>query len=143
MGYQFLANSNNEYDANWLIIEAAVCAEGRAWSFRDPSLLTWEVSALIDFFEGLASETPHRQGILFTEPNLEFIVQSPTCVRVQFSLEASPPWLGNTDELENPFAIDFDISTQQCSDAATSLRQQLARFPQRTVRSGFRAWIGR
>lgn len=46
-GYQFPHIESDEFDANWLVVEGLVApADERAWKFRDPALLTWEVEGL-------------------------------------------------------------------------------------------------
>jgi hypothetical protein len=46
-GYQFPDIESDEFDANWLVVEGLVApADERAWKFRDPALLTWEVEGL-------------------------------------------------------------------------------------------------
>lgn len=90
VGYQF-PNASGE-DANWLIVGGRVrLADGRAWTFTDPALLTWEARELGTWLTGAAygqvtvvpqdqaavlpdgDETPEGAAI-FVEPNLAFSV---------------------------------------------------------------------
>jgi hypothetical protein len=49
-GYQFPGFSGDVFDNNWLVVEGRVApADERAWEFRDPALLTWEVERLSDW----------------------------------------------------------------------------------------------
>jgi hypothetical protein len=139
LGYQFPDNSSEKYDSNWLVVGCKVSAAGKAWSFQDPCLLTWEAGALVEYLEALASGTTARQGVGFIEPNLEFISGSSANLRVQFSLEASPPWLRNEPVQDNAFFIDFAVSPQQLWEAAASLRHQLLKFPGRAGQRAFKA----
>ncbi len=42
-------------DANWLVVSGVVCtAAGTAWSFRHPSLLTWELTELVRWLRQVA-----------------------------------------------------------------------------------------
>jgi hypothetical protein len=94
VGYQFpnAEAADGDYDANWLVIGGSVhLADGRAWTFTDPALLTWEARQLGVWLAGAAygqvevvspeqaavlpddDESPDGAAI-FVEPNLAFSV---------------------------------------------------------------------
>ena len=74
-GYQFPDIESDEFDANWLVVEGLVApADERAWKFRDPALLTWEVEGLCNWLEAVASGQDVKESADFTEPNLRFEV---------------------------------------------------------------------
>jgi hypothetical protein len=59
----------DEWDANWLVVDGRVApVNERAWEFRDPALLTWEVEHLSSWPEALASgqadEVPAAAGVI-------------------------------------------------------------------------------
>ncbi|WP_423222104.1 WapI family immunity protein [Ideonella lacteola] len=141
LGYQFPKNSSAKYDSNWLVIGCRVDAEGQAWTFQDPCLLTWEVGALIEHLEALASGATTRRSLGFTEPNLEFVSCSPSDLRVLFSLEASPPWLHDEPVQDCAFFIDFAVSPGQLLEAGASLRRQLDKFPARAGQHVFKGQV--
>jgi len=90
VGYQFPDAVGD--DANWLIIAGDVrLADGRAWTFTDPALLTWEARELgewlADVAHGRVPVVPPEQAAvlpdddespdgaaIFVEPNLAFSV---------------------------------------------------------------------
>ncbi|HEY8719722.1 WapI family immunity protein [Pengzhenrongella sp.] len=60
VGYEFPVASDreaqDEYDANWLVIDGSVrTAEGRAWSWTEPSLLTSEARELTTWLRSAAT----------------------------------------------------------------------------------------
>ena len=76
--------------------------------------------------------------VAFTEPNLAFSVAAcsgeRTRLRVRFSLEALPAWLGGDDAPEHgEFFIDLDLETAALAVAAEAWEAALAAFPARGV----------
>ena len=60
-GYQFPGHegtARRDWDANWLNVRGDVAqADGKTWSFGDPSLTTWEAQALGTWLHGAAAGT--------------------------------------------------------------------------------------
>lgn len=111
-------------DANWLVVSGEVrAATGRSWSFRDPSLLTAEVTDLVSWLREVADgavsvatavgeldkttldkcvdevdEYAAAGWLTFTEPNLSFAAGSYSGSMVQLlvglSHESAAPPLG-------------------------------------------------
>jgi hypothetical protein len=134
VAYQFpsITEKAHDFDANWLIIEGKVRAGARSWSFKDPSLLTWEVGSLIEFLESLALKWRYPSEVQFVEPNLLFASESDGLLRVSFSQEATPPWLAELVLGEDEdFSIELFCSSSELIEAARSLREQLKEFPAR------------
>ena len=131
LGYQFPSNATDIDDSNWLIIEGTGSHLGKQWNFRDPCLLTWEVSALAKYFESIATGCTASSDMSFIEPNLEFAVVTSSILRVTFSLEAEPPWFEKNPDQGDNFFLEFEIKPQQLREASASLRHQLLSFPGR------------
>jgi hypothetical protein len=135
LGYEFPTNANNKYDANWLRINVRVVHREGTWESADPSLLTWELEALADWFERIADGAPVGWECSFTEPNLRFQLRwTPGArkLRAYFELESRPPW-ARRDGLFDDLFVDFDVDPVALRAAASDLRQQLRRFPERTA----------
>ena len=135
-GYQFPGLSGDMFDDNWLVVEGRVSpADERAWKFRDPALLTWEVKRLSDWLEALASGRAVEEGEDFIEPNLRFEVadrdQDTVTIRIYFELESRPPWFFAHAEGMQDLWVDFRVDTDDLRSAAEDLRRNLARFPPR------------
>jgi hypothetical protein len=148
-GYQFPGcegTTRRDWDANWLHVRGNVAqADGKTWSFEDPSLTTWEARALGTWLQGAAAGTaavsPFTTGepgqlLAFTEPNLAFSLESRIGDRVQvrahFSLEALPPWLRGQHEPEIfDYFVPVDLSAEELADAAGTWTCDLARYPER------------
>jgi hypothetical protein len=152
--YQFGSSSTpRDWDANWLIIAAAVrLSDGRSWSFADPCLTTWEARELASWLRGvLAGEvSPAPFGgeederlLVFTEPNLAFSLASSDAeritLRLHLSLESRPPWLhGDTDSDLFDYFIEVSAPRKQrwlgLSTNGTA-KSRLSRCDSRELRS--------
>jgi hypothetical protein len=131
VGYEFPGATSSPYDSNWLVICGRVGHSGREWQFRDPCLLTHEAVRLCAWLDGVgrgANVTPVED---FVEPDLVFSLVSTSgspALRVALELEARPDWA----QEEQSFALEFPLGGLDLGTAARELRDQLARFPQRT-----------
>jgi hypothetical protein len=148
-GYQFpgyQGTTRRDWDANWLIVHGDVNqADGKAWSFEDPSLTTWEAQALGTWLQGAAAGTvpvsPSGADepdhlLVFTEPDLAFSLESrigdQARVRAHFSLEALPPWLRGQDQSGIfEYFVLIDLSTAGLADAGRIWTRDLAEYPER------------
>lgn len=137
-GYQFPDLAAVEYDSNWLRIEGQVHHPKGQWSFQDPCLLTYEVSRLANWLDALAQEKPDNDEIGFIEPNLSFRVvrshASAVVLRVYFELEARPNWAAAPSAGLNDLWLEIPVRELELRQAARSLREELAIYPQRTKR---------
>jgi hypothetical protein len=139
-GYQFPGTSANgggfDFDANWLIVRGRVNDGAREWTFRDPCLLTHEARELAAWLEAVATDWRDLDAIDFTEPNLEFRRTSAPgdapVVRVTLRLEALPPWAEDVSEDDwDKHFIDLELSREALAIAASNLKDELERYPQR------------
>jgi hypothetical protein len=147
--YQFpdlQSRHDNDWDANWLQIGGAVVlADGKTWSFEDPSLTTWEAARLGRWLReaaaGSGKPSPFgtqegEQLLCFTEPNLAFGLEDrvgdQVRIGVHFSLEALPPWLSGAEQADIfDFVVELGVPAAQVDIAAADWAAALNRFPQR------------
>lgn len=137
VGYEFPHLETEDYDSNWLIIEGKVMHPDGAWTFRDPCLLTYEAARLADWLDSVANREVESDRIDFLEPNLHLhFVESPGngIVQVFFELESRPEWTPSKWADQDDLSVEFPVSRVELREAASSLRRQLARFPQRAAR---------
>jgi hypothetical protein len=137
VGYQFPDLAAVEYDSNWLRIEGYVSHPRGRWSFQDPCLLTYEVSRLANWLDALAQQDPNGDEIGFVEPNLSFRIvrsEASAMLRVYFELEARPNWVAAPSAGLSDLWVEFRVQELELRQAARSLRQELAIYPQRTSR---------
>lgn len=127
--YEYPEIVDSEYDSNWLSIEVAVTSQQGRWCFCQSCLLVWEASAIPDYLDQLAAGVAPERALAFAEPLLFFAKKSNNELKITFDAEAMPPWL--EDDEGNLFSLEFSLSAESLREAATSLRKQLARFPQR------------
>lgn len=134
----------HDWDANWLMVAGDVrLPDGRGWSFSDPCLTTWEAASLGRWlravvsgdvqpteFDGDGEETLE----IFTEPNVALSLAARTDesarVRVHFSLESRPPWLGQDVDIFD-FFVGLDVPLEQLSAAVDEWERELTSFPAR------------
>ena len=72
----------------------------------------------------------------FLEPNLRFELteSEPKMLRVYFELESRPPWAHTDGAGMDDLFAELAVSPHDLRDAASSLREDLKRFP---VRVGY------
>ncbi len=136
-GYQYPELETGIEDINWLVVEGKVAHPRGGWSFREPCLLTFEVSSLAEWLESVDRIKDFDEELSFIEPNLRFncrLEQPRAWVRVFFELECLPPWAITSDTEEEEFWVEFPISEADFRGAAQSLREQLEKYPQRVER---------
>ncbi|MFN8075369.1 MAG: hypothetical protein U0Q15_08130 [Kineosporiaceae bacterium] len=152
-GYEFpdlaeLADAS-DWDANWLVVAGRlVLADGRTWSFRDPSLVVDEAQQLgrwlLAAADGRVPEVPvaepkepaDRRMLVFVEPNLAFSVArreaGSVAVRVWLSHETVAPWV------EEPWAFDAQeivlvVPAAELAAAGKVWLDAMSAFPRRGV----------
>ncbi len=138
--YQFPDLDNAPYDSNWLMIRVRAVHPRGEWTSIEPSLLTYEVATLADWLDCVAGKD--RMGppssLSFTEPNLRFDTtegqDGEEMLRVSFELESRPPWMPASVDPGDPAWLEFPTGEVDLHGAATRLREQLTRFPQRSER---------
>ena len=132
MGYQFPGTTDNNWDANWLVVEGRISLSRCSWSFKDPCLLVSEAIELADWMTKLSEGSFEENQIGFVEPNLKFEVLNygweKTAVRVHFSHEAKPQMWRYTDA---DCWFEAEVDPTCLAEAAESLRSDLLRFPVR------------
>lgn len=147
VAYEFPATAavgSDDWDANWLVVAGDVrLADGRRWSFSEPCLTTWEARSLGDWLRAVVSGEVEPVDlnrdvddalVLFTEPNVAFILvgrsDERAVVRVHFSPESRPPWLGHEVDIVD-FFVWLDLPLESLSAAADAWERELSSFPVR------------
>ncbi len=131
-GYQF-PEITTGWDANWLMIEGRAAIHGSEWAFVDPCLLAQEVLQLAKWLESVGNPGQLSLACFFTEPNMDFQLNTPGSIRINFSHECLPPWAAPREW--GNYWIDLPITTGLL-EAAHNLRRQLALYPQRWFNKG-------
>lgn len=114
-------------DDDWLVIVGEVRLASGEWSFRDPSLTTFEIARLADWLEALAAGVPTQDWVDIVEPNINFTRTSPTTIRVSFWIECAPDW-AKAGGVRPGLTLPID---DRLAVAAAQLRAQLVHFPHR------------
>ena len=129
--YEFL-ESSDEYDKNWLLIYLQVKSKLGNWQTTDPSLLTWEVGELIDWFNTLLqNRQPNYINLNFTEPNLSLEllenVSETAKFRIKFDSESKP----QSAKENNEYYVDCLADNLELKRIVNELEKELEKFPQR------------
>ncbi len=131
--YQFPETSDRDYDGNWLNIYLNVDSELGKWQIIDPSLLTWEVDELINWFLTLSNNRePDYRNLEFIEPNLSFeLLNYPTDpvkqIKLKFQLESRPKSANEDDE----YFVVFEANRENLKQLANDLTSELKKYPMR------------
>jgi hypothetical protein len=138
IGYQYPQLSTEPYDSNWLMIHIHATNSQGTWSATDPCLLTYEVSRLADWLEGVAVGTNTKTTCRFIEPCLHFQLDKDAVgkqeLRIYLELELRPPWAPSKYAGQEDLWLAFPRSLIDLQAAATMLRHQLDQYPQRADR---------
>jgi hypothetical protein len=135
VGYEFPEEAEAEYDSNWLMVRLSATLLEDSWTATDPFLLTYEVAELANWLEEIARGTAAEMEIGFTEPNIWYQVvaaaNGQSCLRAYFAAECRPPWAFTLKHDSRDSFAQFALHEIDLHRAAESLREQLARYPQR------------
>lgn len=129
--YQYPASLDRDWDGNWLNIYLKVESKVGNWQTIDPSLTTWEIQELIDWFIDLANNSkPKWTDMEFTEPNLSLYLKNDfndfnKHIRIKFDLESRPK--SATEDKE--YFVDFEADNSELKRLANDLTSELKRYP--------------
>ena len=133
--YQYPDNDGGDWDGNWLNIYLNVKSNVGHWQTVDPSLTTWEVLHLINWFKYLSStEQTESSEIEFTEPNLSFELinsrnKEQKRFRIKFNLESRPKFATNDKE----YFVECIADNKELERIAKELKIELDKFPERRI----------
>jgi hypothetical protein len=129
--YQYRDNKSDEYDSNWLTIGIRLKGFKKEWITSDPSLLTWELKALIDWLQDILTGDKEEREIEFIEPNLKFELIDSTDdsfkIRTHLTLESKPNWCKG----DETFSFDLIVDRGQIEHSIERLKNELIKFPGR------------
>jgi hypothetical protein len=135
VNYQYPDLNDGSWDRNWLNIYLDVNSKAGHWHTLHPSLTTWEVNSLINWFESLSQGIqPENQKLDFTEPNLSLQLlnafDSPEKrIRIKFELESRPPKARALVE----YFVDLVADSYELKRLSTDLKTELDKFPERSA----------
>jgi len=133
LGYESPEKINDYWDDNWLNIYLNVKSQIGDWEVTDPSLTTWEVQEIIDWFKTLAGdEVPEYRQLNFTEPNLSFeLLENNNKIThsflIKFNLESRPGFAADDKECY----INCAANKQELIQIADALKAELDKYPER------------
>ncbi len=120
--------------ANALRLQLSARTAQGGWQTDCIGLTTYEAGWLADWLEQVAGGTETRLRLDFLEPCLSFMVlDTPKGrkVRLFFEAQARPGWLMPACRGLHDLWLDFPL--QELSQATAALRQEAARFPERSI----------
>lgn len=131
--YQFPENADGDWDSNWLTIYLKVKSDVGNWQTVDPSLTTWDVKCLINWFDNLSKNIqPESKEICFSEPNLSFELMDSfdsitKTISIKFNLESRPQSAID----EKNYFVDFIADNHELKSIALDLQKELEKYPER------------
>jgi hypothetical protein len=131
--YQFPDINDGDWDGNWLNIYLNVKSKVGNWQTVDPSLTTWEVQELINWFDTLSKNSrPEYTDMSFTETNLSFELLNEfntdkKIFRVKFNNESRPQ--SAIDDTE--YFIDINADNTELKRISIDLKNELNKYPER------------
>lgn len=130
--YEFPDAKFGDWDGNWLLIYLNVKSNVGYWQTIDPSLTTWEMKELIDWFKDLSNnKKPKNKCLDFTEPNLSFehigYNQNKCLIRLRFELESRPQ---SADD-DKDYFVDFEYNANEIKQVIIDLTNEINNFPER------------
>ena len=131
--YQFPSETDDDWDKNWLNIYLKVKSDVGNWQTIDPSLTTWEVNELINWFNTLSKDRlPEYRQLRFTEPNLSFELldsnrKSLKMFRINFRLELRP----QSAKEDKEYFVDCLVDNQELRQISDELKIELDKYPVR------------
>jgi len=133
--YQFPDKKCEDWDGNWLLIYLNVKSNVGHWQTIDPSLTTWEVKELIDWFTDLSNnKILKNKCLVFTEPNLSFehigYRKHKCLIKLRFALESRPQSTTNDKE----YFVDFEFDSKEIKQVAVDLTNELNNFLERKAK---------
>ena len=132
--YEFSDQLDNEYDRNWLEIFIKIKSKDWEWETIDPSLLTWDVKALIEWFRMIANnEQPKKTEISNLEPNISFFLlneykENENKFKIKLDAESRPPHVENGKES----SFIFNVNKTELKLLINELETELKKFPVRS-----------
>lgn len=152
-GYQFpqlTPSGRRDWDANWLVVRGRVrLADGRSWTFDQPSLTTWEAVELADWLDPAGSRTASSNAapslptpaltapsltaeatLTFTEPDLVLRRHSTGPEAIVLEVELSHGALPAAQRSAG-CVLRWVLTPTDVRVAAAVWREGLARFPER------------
>jgi hypothetical protein len=130
--YQCPDIKSGDWDGNWLLIYLKVKSNLGHWQTIDPSLTTWEVKELINWFTDISKDKRLKYNpISFTEPNLSFEHlghnENRYVIRLRFDLESRP----QLAEDNKDYFVDFEYNQLEIKQIVVDLTKELNNYPER------------
>lgn len=132
-GYQYPSTAGG-WDGNWLLVRGEVgTPDGRAWSFTNPCLTTWEARSLGEWLRAVAeNDVPvtSAEPFGFTEPNLALSLADRSddryTVCIHLAQDSRPPW-----QPEGACLLPLRLGCEELLCGADEWNRELAAFPPR------------
>ena len=134
-----------DWDADWIVIDAAVVTTTGSWTFQGADLLAGECPAIAHWLDEASrsivqpTDPDDDPSLTFLEPALAFSVASYdgqiATVRVHLSHGAAPPWQDIDDKLSTwTFFVELSVPKVDLAAAAQQWTNEIAAFPPRSKR---------
>ena len=132
VGYQFPEVTDEDYDANWLLVSINVRSPGGSWSKTDPCLLTWEGHWFANWLADIMAGREEEKTMSFLDSNLFFEVEGRGQHQVKLKIELSDELLPTDAKPgEKRFTVSLVISLADLRAAVADWCWEMRLFPMR------------
>lgn len=138
-GYEFPSHTpthasghtEEDYDANWLLIRLFIDSPALQWQVVDPALLTWEVSELIEWLEQIAQGQAVGSRFEALEPNLRIRLLAHEAQQATLKFELRAEFRPPGTPSDQPFVFESTLDLAALAQQAAHFAQEFRNFPPR------------
>jgi len=137
-GYEYPDCSKNpdEYDKNWLNVCIKVKDKSGEYETQDPSMLTWELKELLDWFISISKgKIPEYKTMRFIEPTIYFELQNENikeeaALNIYLCCELKPKGITCVNK-EDDYVFKTKLSLNEINKVVNSIKKLIEQYPKR------------
>ncbi|SHJ09611.1 hypothetical protein SAMN04488096_10851 [Mesonia phycicola] len=134
INYQFLESINNQFDANWLLINFKVQSSSAIFSVTDSALLVNEIYSIINWLKSIVTNNVLVATTLnFIEPTITFTLLENKQDKKHFKIEINAQ-INNSTSIKK-VTVNCVYSTDELQKIITALKEEVKLFPLRIVKN--------
>lgn len=131
VNYEF-PDETDVFDGNWLLIKTSIKTKDNIWTVTDPSLETYDIEDIIEWFSILIKgDEPEDSLLVFTEPNITFRLNTVNKLTINFDLVLEQECVPSFSPYPDNYILNMEVSKNDASLWITDLIKQLRKFPVR------------
>ncbi len=137
-GYEYpdCDKDTDKYDKNWLNVWVKVKSSGGEYEAQDPSMLTWELKELLDWFVSISNgRIPKYKTMRFIEPTIYFELQNENIkeeanINIYLCCELKPKDIIGADK-EDDYVFATRLSLNEVNGIVNKIKKLIDKYPKR------------